>query len=111
QEGSRPKKEPTKGKMGWVAGSNTSSGITSKRRPSPALTLPDADDRHVLAATIRAGTDVIVTFNLADFSAEMLKRYGIEGRHPDEIILRLLTEPGRRVPGGQDSSREVDHAP
>ena len=31
------------------------------------LTLPDADDRHVLAAAIRADADVIVTFNLTDF--------------------------------------------
>jgi hypothetical protein len=72
------------------AGSNASSGISSKRRTSPALTLPDEDDRHVLGAAIRAGTDVIVTFNLGDFPAETLKRYGIEGRHPHEFILRLL---------------------
>jgi hypothetical protein len=64
--------------VGGVAGSNASAGMTSKRRTGPTLTLPDADDRHVLAAAIRAEADVIVTFNLGDFPAETLKRYGIE---------------------------------
>ncbi|SCW40631.1 PIN domain-containing protein [Rhizobium mongolense subsp. loessense] len=33
----------------------------------PALSLPDADDRHVLAAAIVSSSDAIVTFNLVDF--------------------------------------------
>jgi PIN domain len=54
------------------------------------LSLPDPGDRHVLAAAIRAGADLIVTTNLADFPNETLARYGIEAQHPDDFILRLL---------------------
>jgi predicted nucleic acid-binding protein len=52
----------------------------------PALDLPDPDDRHVLAAAIKAHADVIVTFNIADFPAEKLDPYGIEAQHPDDFI-------------------------
>lgn len=51
----------------------------------PALTLPDADDRHVLAAAIIGRCDVIVTQNLADFPAEALAPFGVEAQHPDEF--------------------------
>ncbi len=56
----------------------------------PSLHLPDADDRHVLAAAIRSGADVIVTFNLSDFPSETLRNYGIEAQHPDEFVMHLL---------------------
>jgi predicted nucleic acid-binding protein len=53
------------------------------------LTLPDPNDRHVLAAAIRARADVIVTFNLDDFPEAALRPYGIEAQHPDEFIAHL----------------------
>lgn len=56
----------------------------------PALSLPDPDDRHVLAAAICAGANVIVTSNLADFPAETLAKYDIEAQHPDDFINHLL---------------------
>lgn len=56
----------------------------------PALTLPDADDRHVLAAAIHCGAQAIVTFNLKDFPPERLAPYGIEAVHPDAFVVDLL---------------------
>lgn len=54
------------------------------------LAFPDADDRHVLAAAIRAGAGVIVTFNLKDFPRDALQPHGVEAQHPDEFIGHLI---------------------
>ena len=56
------------------------------------LTLPDADDRHVLAAAIHGGAGLIITFNLCDFPASILGEFHIEALHPDEFIVRLWDE-------------------
>ena len=54
------------------------------------LNLPDPDDRHVLAAAIRSGSQVIVTENRRDFPAEVLDSYDIEAQTPDEFVLHLM---------------------
>ncbi len=54
------------------------------------LTLPDPDDRHVLAAAIKTKASVIVTFNLEDFPYNQLMKYGLEAQHPDEFIVHLF---------------------
>lgn len=53
------------------------------------LDLPDPDDRHVLAATIHAEAQVIVTRNLRDFPADRLSSWGVEAQHPDDFLTGL----------------------
>ena len=54
------------------------------------LKLPDPNDRHVLAAAIRAGAQSIVTRNLKDFPADRLAVFGVQAQDPDEFVLGLL---------------------
>jgi hypothetical protein len=76
------------------------------------LVLPDADDRHVLAAAIRAGAEVIVTYNLADFPKEVLAPYEIEARHPDDFIFQLLDlAPGPVCAALKKHRQSLKHPP
>ena len=54
------------------------------------LTLPDENDRHVLAAAIKGQAEVIVTFNLKDFPPKFLMTFGIQAQHPDNFISQLI---------------------
>lgn len=54
------------------------------------LSLPDPDDRHVLAAAIAGHADAIVTTNLKDFPAGILATYNLEAQHPDDFVMNQL---------------------
>lgn len=60
--------------------------VTDYEELISAVTLPDPNDRHVIAAAIRAKAQCIVTFNLADFPADTLVKYGIKAMHPDDFV-------------------------
>ncbi|MCO5994509.1 PIN domain-containing protein [Actinoallomurus rhizosphaericola] len=61
------------------------------------LKLPDPEDRHVLAAAIKAGAQVIVTSNLSDFPREELAVWGIEAKSPDDFLLDQIDLDDRIV--------------
>ncbi|TDC97309.1 PIN domain-containing protein [Actinomadura sp. 7K507] len=61
------------------------------------LKLPDPNDRHVLAAAIKAGAQVIVTSNLRDFPASDLEVWGLEARSPDDFVLDQIDLDDRVV--------------
>ena len=61
------------------------------------LKLPDPDDRHVLAAAIKAGAQIIVTSNLKDFPAKDLAAWNIEAKSPDDFVLDPIDLDGRVV--------------
>ncbi len=55
----------------------------------PTVSLPDPDDRHVVAAAIAAGASVILTWNLRDFSAAELEKRGLRRQTPDAFLADL----------------------
>lgn len=61
------------------------------------LKLPDAKDRHVLAAAIKVGAQVIVTRNLKDFPASDLQPWEVEAKSPDDFVLDQIGIDGRIV--------------
>lgn len=65
--------------------------VTGYEALIPTLTLPDPDDRHVLAAAIAGRCDVIVTQNLKDFPETVLATFGIEAQHPDDFLCNQMS--------------------
>jgi predicted nucleic acid-binding protein len=56
----------------------------------------DPKDRHVLAAAVRGGAQVLVTFNVSDFPQSSTESYDLVISHPDDFLLdQLDLYPGR----------------
>ncbi len=61
------------------------------------LALPDANDRHVLAAAIHGGASFIVTDNLRHFPGTALAPYQLMACTADRFVLGLLAGDGITV--------------
>lgn len=66
--------------------------VTNYESLIETVTLPDPDDRHVLAAAIHGNASIIVTHNLRHFPNEILRNYNILAQHPDDFFVSLLFE-------------------
>jgi hypothetical protein len=68
--------------------------VTGYERTLRHLELPDANDRHVLAAAIVGGCDVVLTMNLRHFPADALVDHGITAELPDAFLARAFDHAG-----------------
>jgi hypothetical protein len=57
-----------------------------------AYSLPDEDDRHVLAAAVAAEATVLCTANTKDFPESVTASLGVETMTPDALPCLLITE-------------------
>ena len=73
--------------------------VNDYEKQIPKLYLPDKNDIHVLAAAIEGKASSIVTLNLRDFPNYELKKYGIRGVHPDELLYREALENFNLISG------------
>ncbi|MDD9715389.1 PIN domain-containing protein [Dinoroseobacter sp. PD6] len=68
--------------------------ITAPNTLTDTLSLPDADDRHVLAAAVHGKADALLTANLKDFPTRTLTRHGLLRYEPDSFLCHLRAAPG-----------------
>lgn len=73
--------------------------VTGYESLAEGLKLPDPNDRHVLAAAIKAGAQVIVTDNRKDFPSDYLANWDIERKTADDFVMDLIDLDDRVVYG------------
>jgi len=74
-----------------------------------AIDLPDAGDRHVLAAAIAGGAEILLTLNLRDFPAWALGAHGLRAMSPDALLMALWLDHPAAVERAVDTAlRETE---
>lgn len=64
--------------------------IRDYERLIPTISLPDRQDRHVVAAAVQAHANFVVTFNLKHFPDNALVKYNLKAVHPDAFIVDMM---------------------
>jgi predicted nucleic acid-binding protein len=54
------------------------------------LTLPDENDRHVMAAAIKTNANVIVTNNIKHFPSDYLLSFGLSAKTADDFLTDII---------------------
>jgi hypothetical protein len=73
----------------------SSASVDGYQEHVPKVTLPDPDDRHVVAAGIASSASIILTWNLRHFPMRELKKFGLRRETPDAFMSGLYD----KVPG------------
>lgn len=66
--------------------------VTGYEHRIESISLPDDEDRHVLAAAIECSASIIVTMNLKDFPDSQLKQSAVVAKHPDDFICEFISD-------------------
>jgi hypothetical protein len=66
--------------------------VTGYEEYIPEVTLPDPNDRHVVAAGITAKASLILTWDSRHFPANELKKFGLREMTPDAFLCGLFDE-------------------
>jgi hypothetical protein len=66
--------------------------VTGYEEHIPKVTLPDPNDRHVVAAGITTQASLVLTWNSRHFPANELKKFGLRKMTPDGFLCGLFDE-------------------
>jgi len=77
-------------RIGWANLAFPDAMVQNYEQLIGSLTLPDENDRHVLAAAIKTNANVIVTNNIKVFPKEYLASYGLSAKTADDFLMDTI---------------------
>jgi predicted nucleic acid-binding protein len=80
--------------------------VTDYEHHMARISLPDHDDRHILAASIECDASIILTLNLKDLPQSILSEFGIAAQHADQFIANLIEQNSLAVARSMNTVRK-----
>lgn len=84
----------------------TTAMVSGYKEHIATVSLPDPNDRHVVAAAITAKASLILTWNLRHFPQSELKKFGLRRLTPDAFLCGLFDEIPQLVIGSLANARQ-----